>query len=70
LYAANGILPLLICAGRGMWWAVVLGAAAMGLPLLLAVRRSARAAATQREMPRGERPERGKRVGRGVAASG
>ncbi|HEU4719977.1 MAG TPA: carotenoid biosynthesis protein, partial [Gemmatimonadaceae bacterium] len=33
LYAANGVLPLLVCAGRGMWWAVVLGAAAMGLPL-------------------------------------
>ena len=51
LYAANGVLPLLICAGRGMWWAVVLGAAAMAIPLLLAVRRPSRAMATRREMP-------------------
>jgi uncharacterized membrane protein len=67
LYAANGVLPLLICAGRGMWWAVVLGAAAMGFPLLLAMRRSAHAAHSRREMPGGER---GARVERGVAASG
>jgi len=52
LYAANGVLPLMICAGRGMWWAVTLGAAAMGIPLVLAVRRPARAAAKRREMPR------------------
>ncbi len=38
LYAANGVLPLLICAGRGMWWAVLFGGAAMALPLVLAVR--------------------------------
>jgi len=52
LYAANGVLPLLICAGRGMWWAVVLGAAAMAIPLLLAVRSSAHAPDARREMPR------------------
>ena len=52
LYAANGILPLLICAGRGMWWAVMLGAAAMAIPLVLAVRRPARARAARGEMPR------------------
>jgi uncharacterized membrane protein len=52
LYAANGVLPLLICAGRGMWWAVVLGAAAMGIPLVLAVRLAVRAPAAGREMPR------------------
>ena len=39
LYAANGIFPMLICAGRGMWWAVVLGALAMGIPLGIAVAR-------------------------------
>ena len=52
LYAANGILPLLICAGRGMWWAVTLGAAAMALPLVLAVRRPIRARAARRDVPR------------------
>jgi putative membrane protein len=50
LYAANGVLPLLVCAGRGMWWAVVLGAAAMGLPLLLAVRRPAYATTARRDV--------------------
>jgi putative membrane protein len=52
LYAANGVLPLLICAGRGMWWAVFLGALAMGIPLVLAVRRSARAAVAPRHVAR------------------
>jgi uncharacterized membrane protein len=50
LYAANGVLPLLICIGRGMWWAAVLGTAAMGVPLLLALRRPARAPAARREV--------------------
>ena len=61
LYAANGVLPLLICAGRGMWWAVVLGAAAMAIPLLLAVRHPSRSTATRREMP----PVRGRVAARG-----
>ena len=52
LYAANGVLPLLVCAGRGMWWAVVLGAVAMGLPLLLAVRRPAYATTARRDARR------------------
>jgi len=38
LYAVNGLLPILICAGRGMWWAVGLGAIAMLIPLALAAR--------------------------------
>ena len=38
LYGVNGILPLAICVGRGLWWAVGLGAAAMALPLVLALR--------------------------------
>ena len=38
LYAVNGVLPLTICARYGMWWAVVLGFAAMALPLALALR--------------------------------
>jgi uncharacterized membrane protein len=44
LYAANGALPLLVCAGRGLWGALVLGALAMAVPLFLAVRRSPRRA--------------------------
>lgn len=50
LYAANGVLPLLVCAGRGMWWAVVLGATAMGLPLLLSVRRPEYATTARRDV--------------------
>ena len=38
LYAVNGVFPILICAGRGMWWAVALGATAMAIPLGLALR--------------------------------
>jgi putative membrane protein len=42
LYAANGIFPILICVGRGLWGAVLLGSVAMMLPLFLAVRASSR----------------------------
>jgi putative membrane protein len=45
LYAVNGILPITICARYGMWWAAILGFAAMALPLALALR--ARRAAPQ-----------------------
>jgi len=38
LYAVNGIFPILICAGRGMWYAVAFGSIAMAIPLMLAVR--------------------------------
>ena len=41
LYAVNGVLPIAICARQGMWWAAFFGAAAMALPLLLAVRAGA-----------------------------
>lgn len=44
LYAANGVFPVLICVGRGMWLAVALGTAAMALPLLLALRPGVRVA--------------------------
>ena len=37
LYAVNGVFPILICAGRGMWGAVILGSMAMAIPLVLAV---------------------------------
>ncbi len=39
LYAVNGVFPILICAGRHMWGAVIFGTAAMALPLGLALRR-------------------------------
>ena len=38
LYAVNGVFPILICAGRGMWGPVILGTLAMAIPLLLAIR--------------------------------
>ena len=42
LYAVNGIFPILICAGRGMWGAVGFGTAAMAIPLILAALSPAR----------------------------
>ncbi len=47
LYAVNGVFPILVCVGRGMWWAVVLGAVAMAVPLALALRREPGRAATE-----------------------
>jgi putative membrane protein len=38
LYAVNGVLPIAICVGRGLWGAVVAGTIAMGIPLALALR--------------------------------
>jgi putative membrane protein len=38
LYAVNGVLPVVICARHGMGWAAGIGAAAMLVPLALAVR--------------------------------
>jgi len=38
LYAVNGVLPVVVCARHGMWWAAGLGAAAMLVPLALAWR--------------------------------
>jgi putative membrane protein len=37
LYAINGVLPVAICVGRGMTWAVVAGVIAMAVPLVLAM---------------------------------
>lgn len=39
LYGVNAALPLGICFGRGLWGAFVLGAIAMAIPLVLAVRK-------------------------------
>ncbi|MEP7001283.1 MAG: carotenoid biosynthesis protein [bacterium] len=44
LYAVNGMFPILICVGRGLWGAVLFGSIAMLLPLSLAVRASSRGA--------------------------
>ncbi|MGQ0766604.1 MAG: carotenoid biosynthesis protein [Gemmatimonadota bacterium] len=38
LYATNGIMPVAICLRDGLWWAAVFGAAAMAVPVLLALR--------------------------------
>ncbi|MDF1505933.1 carotenoid biosynthesis protein [Roseisolibacter sp. H3M3-2] len=37
LYAINGVLPVAICIGRGLWIAAVAGTVAMAIPLALAV---------------------------------
>ncbi|MEW5916301.1 MAG: carotenoid biosynthesis protein, partial [Gemmatimonadota bacterium] len=42
LYGVNGIMPIAICLRDGLWWAAALGAAAMALPLTLALRSSQR----------------------------
>ena len=39
LYAANGVLPLGICIGRGLWAAFFLGTLAMAIPLYLALKK-------------------------------
>lgn len=39
LYALNGIMPIAICVRYGMFWAAGLGTLAMGVPLLMSVRR-------------------------------
>jgi uncharacterized membrane protein len=56
LYAVNGVFPILICVGRGMWLAVGFGTAAMALPLALALRsrRNASAVARPNRSLRGE----------------
>lgn len=38
LYAVNGVFPVLVCVGRGLWWAALFGAIAMAIPLLLSLR--------------------------------
>ena len=43
LYAVNGILPLGICLGRGLWGAFFLGTLAMAIPLYLAMRKGTKA---------------------------
>ena len=44
LYGVAMVLPLGICAGRGMWLAFVLGAIAMAIPLGLALKKGPRSA--------------------------
>ena len=38
IYGINGLMPIAICLRHGLWWAAILGAIAMGIPLLLAWR--------------------------------
>ena len=52
LYGANAMLPILICVGRGMWWAVIFGALAMAIPLALAVIKPWRAVDDRRALVR------------------
>jgi putative membrane protein len=52
LYGANAMLPLLICIGRGMWWAVIFGALAMAIPLVLAVLAPLRAVDERKSLSR------------------
>ncbi len=51
LYAVNAVLPLGICAGRGLWGAFVLGAIAMALPLGLALWKRPRTASNPQRTP-------------------
>jgi uncharacterized membrane protein len=52
LYGANAMLPILICVGRGMWWAVIFGTLAMAIPLVLAVWMPLRGADDRRALVR------------------
>ena len=45
LYAVNGIMPIAMTARAGMWWAAGLGAVAMAVPVLLAIRARSRSGA-------------------------
>lgn len=44
LYALNGIMPIAICIRYGLFWAAALGTLAMGVPLLMSIRRGRRPA--------------------------
>jgi uncharacterized membrane protein len=55
LYGVNALLPLGICFGRKLWWAFALGAIAMAIPLVLALR---------------HRPQATTRASRGAVRSG
>ena len=35
VYAINGVMPIAICLRHGLWWAGILGAVAMSLPLVI-----------------------------------
>ena len=38
VYGINGLMPIAICLRHELWWAAILGAIAMGIPLFLAWR--------------------------------
>ena len=39
LYALNGVMPIALCLRHALWWAGILGAVTMAIPLWLSVRR-------------------------------
>lgn len=53
LYAVGGVMPLVICAKHGMWWAVVPGAILMYVPTWLAWRAGAEGAPASAGASRG-----------------
>lgn len=55
LYALNGIMPIALCLRHGLWWAGILGAMAMAVPLTLAWR-ARRAAPVHHGIPRAASP--------------
>lgn len=52
LYAINGVFPIAICLRHELWWAAGLGAAAMAIPIALAVAAPRGARATGAARPR------------------
>ncbi len=47
LYATNGIMPVTLCFRDGLWWAAILGALAMAVPVVLSLRAPSRATSEQ-----------------------
>ncbi len=39
LYATNGVMPVVLCVRDGLWWAAILGATAMAVPVWMALLR-------------------------------
>ena len=52
LYAINGVFPVAICIRHQLWWAAILGAAAMAVPIGLAVAAPLGSWATRRNLDR------------------
>jgi putative membrane protein len=50
LYAINGVFPIAICLRHHLWWAAILGAAAMAVPIGLAIAAPRRARVVNRTL--------------------